>query len=80
MGIALGTSVWGVARVCLSLGAEEVRERQLEHGPGKAEERASLWGNVKPKQRITHCELCGPNFQKQKHRGFAITVSPSSPA
>lgn len=26
------------------------------------EERASLWGNVKPKQRITHCELYGPEL------------------
>jgi len=70
-----------LAKVYLSLRAEEVRERQLEHGPGKAEERASLWGNVRLKQQIAHCGPCGLNFQKQKHRGsFAITVSPSSPA
>lgn len=86
IGVAFGGHHLGLGEACLSLRPEEIRERQQEHGRGKAGERALLWGNVKWEQWATHCELSQTKVAETEAQRFLrnhhipFLTSPGSPA
>lgn len=58
----LGTSLWDLAKVGLSLGPEEVRVGQQ----GKVWERLCLGGVLRGKRGPLTVSSAGPNHQRQK--------------